>query len=293
MTIAFPKSAAILALLLANASCTGAAEGGVIVFDPDYTAETMASKANGPFSPDGLTWHKGSLYVADEGGSAIRRFGPSGWVTLADARSGIQSPEDIVVDADGRVFFTDDSAGGLWLVAENRAKRIATADVGNAPTEGLGLSPQGQLLVGNGRTRGIDIVFDGPGDLFDLLRRADIAKPESIAVGSDGSVWVADNQTDVLHRFIAGAARHARLSWPGVSPESIALVGRTLWMTDSHNGKVYRLLDGGDLQTVALFAGKLSNVSGIAGDASGSIYVSIQTDLKAQEGTIAVLRNRR
>lgn len=291
--IAFPKPAAMIALLLASASCTGAAEGGVIVFDPDFTAETMAVMAGGATSPDGLTWHEGLLYVADEGGSAIRRLGPRGWETLADARSGIQSPEDIVVNADGRVFFTDDSAGGLWVVADGGAKRIATGGVGNAPTEGLALGPKGQLLIGNARTRDIDIMFDESGDLFGLLGRAEIPKPESIAVGSDGSVWVADNQMDVLYRFESGAARPARLSWPGVSPESIVLVGPTLWMTDSHNGKVYRLLDGDRLQTVALFAGKLGNVSGIAGDASGSIYVSIQIDLKAQKGTIAVLRNRR
>lgn len=289
----FQNAAAMLALLLASASCTGVAEGGVVVFDPDYTAETMAKMPGKASSPDGLTWHAGMLYIADEGGSAVRRLGPSGWETLADVRSGIASPEDIVVDADGRVFFTDDSAGGIWKVAAHGAKRIATSEVGSAPTEGLGLGPQGQLLVGNARTGRIDIVFGVQGEPFDALGNAEIAKPESIAAGPDGSIWVADNQTDVLYRFAPGKARPARLSWPGVSPESITFVGPTLWMTDSHNGKVYRLLQGDRLQTIALFAGKLSNVSGITGDAAGSIYVSIQTDLKAQEGTIAVLRKRR
>ena len=128
-----------------------------------------------------------------------------------------------------------------------------------------------------------------PGDLASF----EIGKPGSIAVGSDGTTWVADNEADLLYKFAPGAPGPIKLSWPGVSPESIALAGQTLWMTDSYNGKVYRLQGNERLETVALFAGKLNNVSGITSDPAGSIYVSIQTDLKAREGTIVALRNRR
>ena len=293
MKPSFPGLAATLAILLAGAACTNNADGGVVVFDENYTAETIGRISGVPSSPDGLAWHEGSLYVADEGGSAVRKLGPRGWETLVDASSGIMSPEDIVVDADGRIFFTDDSAGGLWTVTDGGAKLVTEAGFGNTPTEGLGIASSGQLLVGNARSRRVGVVDPAAGGPPGDLASFEIGKPESIAVGSDGTTWVADNEADLLYKFAPGAPGPIKLSWPGVSPESIALAGQTLWMTDSYNGKVYRLQGNERLETVALFAGKLNNVSGITSDPAGSIYVSIQTDLKAREGTIVALRNRR
>ena len=293
MKPSFPGLAATLAILLAGAACTNNADGGVVVFDENYTAETIGRISGVPSSPDGLAWREGSLYVADEGGSAVRKLGPRGWETLADASSGIMSPEDIVVDADGRIFFTDDSAGGLWTVSDGGAKLVTEAGFGNTPTEGLGIASSGQLLVGNARSRRVGVVDPAAGGPPGDLASFEIGKPESIAVGSDGTTWVADNEADLLYKFAPGAPGPIKLSWPGVSPESIALAGQTLWMTDSYNGKVYRLQGNERLETVALFAGKLNNVSGITSDPAGSIYVSIQTDLKARQGTIVALRNRR
>ena len=281
-----------IALTLASASCAGNSEGGIVIFDREYTVETIATDSEGIGSPDGVIWHEGRLYIADEGGSAIHRRDAGGWKTLADSRSGIMSPEDIVVGSDGAVFFTDDSAGGVWEVREGRATRVAPLQVGDAPTEGLAIGLGGELLVGNTRKRGVDIIGPKSRPFSEALGQTTITKPESIAVGPTGTVWVADNEDDVIYRFDPGARRPTKLSWRGVSPESIALAGTALWMTDSHNGKVYRLKDGDRLQTVAVFAGKLSNVSGIAGGPAGAAYVSVQTDLDADEGTIVALRRR-
>lgn len=287
------KHAVALAMLLAGAACTGASDGGVVVFDRAYSVQTLATEADGIASPDGLTWHDGSLYVADEGGSAIRRLGPRGWETLADRRSRIESPEDIAVSADGTVFFTDDGAGGLWAVRGGRAARVAEGQVGRSPTEGLAIGPNGALLVGSPGKHRVDIVFANPGEAPGALARTPIAKAESIAVDQGGSIWVADNEDDVLYRFDARSRAPTRMRWPGVSPESIARIGSALWITDSHNGKLYRLGQDGRLETVAVFAGKLNNVSGVAGGPGGAVYVSIQTDLDAREGTIVVLKKLR
>ena len=287
------RSAVMVATLLAGGACAGSSDGGVVVLDSRYSVETLATEADGIASPDGLTWHAGSLYVADEGGSAIRRLGSRGWETLADRRSGIKSPEDIAVSADGTVFFTDDSAGGLWAARDGRAARVAKDQFGNLPTEGLAIGPGGELLVGNPGKRRVDIALASPEGLPGAVARTLIAKAESIAVDPAGTIWVADNEDDVLYRFDAGSRGPARMRWPGVSPESIARIGSALWITDSHNGKLYRLRRDGRIETVAVFAGKLNNVSGVTGGPGGSVYVSIQTDLDADEGTIVVLRKRR
>ena len=50
-----------------------------------------------------------SRHVADEGGSAIRAWRPGTRpAILADARAGLASPEDLVRDAAGNIYFTDD-----------------------------------------------------------------------------------------------------------------------------------------------------------------------------------------
>lgn len=77
------------------------------------------------------------------------------------------------------------------------------------------------------------------------------------------------------------------------SPESIAWIGSSLWITDSHNGKLYRMKQNGRLETVAHFAGALTNIQGIAGDPEGNVYVSVQSDLDACEGAILRLRKLR
>ena len=292
MTCTMPKFAPALALAFLAGACSNNSGGGVVLLDDGYTAEIVATEADGIASPDGLAWHDGALIIADEGGSAIRRWRSNRLETLASRRSGMISPEDLAVSADGTVFFTDDSAGGVWVVGQGTARRLQVPQIGNAPTEGIALTPAGNLFVGNVRDRKVVVVQHDQNATEHALSRERIAKPESIVVDKEGNLFVADNDVDLIYRFAALSGRRTILSWQGVSPESLTIVNGALWFTDSHNGKVYRVSNSGGLETVAIFAGELANVSGIAGDPAGSIYVSIQRDLSAGEGTIVALRPR-
>src|SRR5260370_41196533 len=100
-------------------------------------------------SPDGLIWHKGKLYIADEGGSALEVWSKAdGLKTLMDSSFGISSPEKLVVDSEGNAFFTDDAVGGLWEV-DAGGKRRLVAGRGKALiyTKGIALAPDGSILV--------------------------------------------------------------------------------------------------------------------------------------------------
>src|SRR2546422_5198550 len=67
-------------------SCGVKKEGLVIMTDPSYKATMFATTKVGFGSPDGLLWHKGKLYLADEGGVAIETYSRSeGIRKLADA----------------------------------------------------------------------------------------------------------------------------------------------------------------------------------------------------------------
>src|SRR5262245_421136 len=90
-------------------SCKTQKQAMVIMTDPSYKASVFAANKNGIGSPDGLAWHDGKLYIADEGASAFEVWSKTDGVkTYMDKSFGISSPEKLVVDAEGNAFFTDD-----------------------------------------------------------------------------------------------------------------------------------------------------------------------------------------
>lgn len=271
------------------AGCTPASQNAaVLVYDRDYSIEIALDNDDGITSPDGLWWDNGVLYIADEGGSAIRRWDGNQLETLADATSGIASPEDLVVDSAGQIWFTDDTAGGLWRVTQGGAERLAgTQDI--TESEGIGLRRDGLLWVGDGKTGRVH-AFHPDGRRAKPIGGAwRVSKPESIALSSDGALWLADNRDDRLLQIAAdGSAREWQL--PGdLSPESMATQAGTLWITDSDNGRLYRLRKDQEPEMVALFLADFTNINGIAVAEGGVIYLSIQSDLAAGKGYVVRL----
>src|SRR6266576_2603935 len=81
-------------------------EGLVLMTDDSYKATVFATNKIGFGSPDGILWNKGKLYLADEGGGALEVWSQNdGLKKLMDGQFGTQSPEDLVMDAQGDVFF--------------------------------------------------------------------------------------------------------------------------------------------------------------------------------------------
>src|SRR5947208_5045142 len=90
-------------------SCGVQKEGLVIMTDQSYKATLFATNKAGFGSPDGLVWRGDSLYLADEGSDTLEVWTPEGGLKrLADSHLGVQSPEDLVIDKNGNIFFTDD-----------------------------------------------------------------------------------------------------------------------------------------------------------------------------------------
>lgn len=174
-------------------------------------------------------------------------------------------------------------------IAKGRAVRLPGSGGPQRPTESLAIDPNGRILAGEGESG--KIVAYAPGRGPAVLPAISIAKPESMAFDTTGTLWIADNRADVLYRYHAATrALESVLRREAFSPESIAWIGSSLWITDSHNGKLYRMKRNGRLETVAHFAGALANIQGIAGDPEGNVYVSIQSDLDEGEGAILRLR---
>jgi sugar lactone lactonase YvrE len=257
----------------------------VLLYDQDYAISIVLDNEDGITSPDGLWWDKGVLYIADEGGSAVRSWDGHTLETLADASSGIASPEDLLVDSDGEVWFTDDTAGGLWRITPGGAERVA-ASQGIAESEGITLRGDGTLWVGDGRTGHVHTFGPDGSAARAVIAGWQVAKPESMALSLDGALWLADNRDDRLLRIDADGTMHEWQLPDDLSPESIAIDGEALWITDSHNGRLYRLRKDQEPEIVALFLSDFTNINGVAADNAGIIYVSIQSDLAAGRGYV-------
>lgn len=284
-----------IALLLLAAAALSACQrldqrAMLLILDPAYKAETLLGNRDGIASPDGLRWEEGKLYIADEGGSAVRVLDARGKLTtLASAKHGLKSPEDLARGADGALYWTDDDAGGLWrLGADGPAARRLPSKGSLSSTEGLSAAPSGAMLIGGGKPgRIVLLARDGRASTLPLR----ISKPESMAFDEAGNLYIADNEADILYlRTKEGRLHRPIAERDGFSPETLHFTRGALFITDSRHGKLHRYTPEDGLTTIAVLAGELSNVQGITSDPSGNLYLSVQTDLKARRGTILRLK---
>jgi len=270
-------------------SCKLQKEGLVIMTDHSYKASVFATSKAGFGSPDGLLWHNGKLYLANEGSDALEVWSKvDGLKNLADAKLGILSPEDLVMDKDGNIFFTDDDAGGLWEVdAKGSTHLIAGKDKGLISTEGIALAPDGSLLVGDGEQHEVfRVTRDGNVSEF-LGKEYGMTKPESMVFDDKGNLYIADNEDNVLYLLDSNHKLHRIIDRKeSFSPETIFFSKGSLYITDSHNNKLYVYTPNEELKTIAAFSGQLKNVQGVTVDDQGDIYLSVQSDLKHNVGNI-------
>ena len=271
-------------------SCNVQKEGLIVMTDESYKAVLFANNNKIEFgSPDGILWHKGKLYFADEGGVALESWTKQdGLKTLIDSRFGTQSPEDLVIDSQDNIFFTDDDAGGLWEFTANGTPRlVAGKDKGLISTEGIALAPDGSLLVGDGEQHEVfRVTRDGQVSEF-LGKEYGITKPESMVFDDRGNLYIADNEDDVLYLLDGEKKLHRVVDRKNsFSPETIFYSKGSLYITDSHNNKLYVYTPNEELKTIAAFGGQLKNVQGVTLDDEGNIYLSVQSDLKRKVGAI-------
>lgn len=279
-----------LGALFLLTSCNALGKDGLVLMtDDSYKATVFATNKIGFGAPDGILWNQGKLYLADEGGGALEVWDQHGGVKkLLDVQFGARSPEDLVMDAQGNVFFSDDDAGGVWEVdASGKPRLLAGKDKGLTSTEGIALAPDGSILVGDTDQHEVfKVTRDGAVSVF-LGKEFGIAKPESMTFDGKGNLYIADNEKNVLYMLDGDHKLHRVVDRQDqFSPETIFFANGSLYITDSHAGKLYLYTPNEELKTIAAFGGQLKNVQGVTVDERGDIYVSIQSDLKHNVGFI-------
>jgi sugar lactone lactonase YvrE len=274
------------------AGCGLDQEGMVLLADRSYRATVIGTSKDGFVLPDGILWRQGRLLMADEGG-AVRLWGSArDNTTLCDRSLSIGEPEDLVVDDAGNVFFTDDNAGGVWEIPVNGHPFLLAGGKDLVSTEGIALTPSGDLLVGDGHRHHVCRV-DRAGHVSIFLGpQRGITKPESMVYDDKGNLYIADNEDQVLYlltpkKDLLRVIDHR----DGFSPETIWYADHVLYITDSKNGKLSRYTPEHGLHNIAVFGGKLKGVCGITTDDHGNIFVSIQSYVGDRRGYIIKLEH--
>jgi RHS repeat-associated protein len=205
----------------------------------------------------------GSFYIADGNNNVIRRVGPDGVITTV-AGSGfsgysgdggpatqarLASPGGIDIGTDGSLYIADTSNNRIRRVGPDGI--ITTVAGGGNPPTGLG---------------------DGG-----LATQARLNLPFDVAIGSDGSLYVADLQNFRVRRVgpdgiistVAGSGAFGNSGDGGPADQARfgGVVGVTigpdgsLYITDRQFGRIRRVALGGIITTVAG-----GNPSGVLGD---------------------------
>lgn len=223
---------------------------------------------------------------------------------VADARTvsehSIHGPEDIVSDAEGRLY-TGDRDGVIWRLPAGGGEPERWVDVGGRPLA-LVFAPDGRLLVANHGLGLQAVSADGTVEtLVDDVDGSPILFANDLDVSADGIVYLSDSSSryntttlgpesasyllpDAIDGRGSGRVIRHELSTGRSSvvadgvyfPNGIALTedGTTLWFAESNRYAVRAMdLTTGDISTV--FADLPGTPDNIDRDADGRMLVAI------------------
>jgi sugar lactone lactonase YvrE len=215
---------AAVSALLAPAAASAAACPGADPC-PYSAASALGQRAEGVmrFPQASAVGPDGSVYVADQYTHAIQVFGPDGSFrrelgAAGSGPGGLSSVGAVAVAGDGSVYVADGA---------DRIDRFAA---------------DGTLLHSWGRTG------TGPGEFrFGAGGGNDSGAGGGIAIGADGTVYVADTRNDRVQRFAADGSNPTVIIPKGtvMRPQGLAVVGSRLIVADNWRHKLAVFDTGG------------------------------------------------
>ncbi|WP_306591412.1 SMP-30/gluconolactonase/LRE family protein [Geothrix sp. 21YS21S-4] len=211
-------------------------------------------------NPAGLALDSaGNVVVADAGNHTIRRIAPNGTVTTLAGTAGaagtadgigslarFNTPSGVAVDSTGLIYVADTQNHTLRKLAANGT---VTTFAGTAGTPGL-LDATGAAARLN-QPSGLALKADG------TLVVADYGNSCIRTVASGAQVTTLAGQT--THGFSDARGTSAQFYWP----VAVAVDGAgAVWVADTHNHAIRRVLADGSLSTPAGSGGNSGNADG-------------------------------
>ena len=201
--------------------------------------------------------------------------------------SGLNRPQGVAVDRDGNVFVADTGNHAVKeFVAAGGYATVTTlgATNGNFRTPfGVAVDGNGNVFVADfGNNAVKEILAAGGYVTVNTLAEANgnFSMPQAVAVDSQGNVFVADTGNNVVKEILA-AGSYVTVNTLAVENgnfrgvESVAVDRNdNVFVADYENGAAKEILAAGGYVTVLVNgAGVLNDPTGIAVDASGTIFV--------------------
>lgn len=162
---------------------------------------------------DAIPMEDGSVLIAELGTGNVVRASGEKFAERKVLASGIQGPVQMVIGADGQLYVTE-AAGRLLRVplsSPSGGAPVAVAQ-GLAMPEGLAQTPWGSFIVAEAAAQRLVEINPADGSRRTVAEKLPIGAPPSpglpptgsptgVAVGADGSVYVAADRNNAIYRI--------------------------------------------------------------------------------------------
>lgn len=237
----------------------------------------------------------GALYVSDAGNNQVLKIANDSSTVLMDSSSGLGAPASVAIDGAGNLFVADSASNTIWeIAAGSAAPYVVLSNTVNPPTtplnapQGVAVDGAGNLYIadtGNSRVLVSQLSDSGYGAPTVLSTATALQSPVALAVTHMGAIYIADKAANTIliepnegTSTALGTGGNEKLLTSGVNaPTGLAVdVNGNALVANSGSANVLRLFLNGDASEIATHA-VLASASGVAVDASGTIYISDST----------------
>jgi sugar lactone lactonase YvrE len=204
-------------------------------------------------------------------------------------------PESLAVDAQGNLYASLGFRGEVVrVVPGGQQQPLARLDVGAGLLTGLAFDPSGALLVA-------DATFQAaptPPGVFRIGAGGQVTRVATLPGGSfpnglafhDGNLYISDSSLGAIWRLVPGGRPAIWLQRPSLAPTQKTGIGTnglafwhgSLYVAVADSGSIIRvpLRTGGDAGTpqITAQANLLRTADGIAFDAHGNLYITVNTN---------------
>lgn len=241
----------------------------------------IQAKLNGPAGV--AVDANGNVFVADSGNHIIRMINTSGMITTVAGTPKTLPP--VVVGADGQLQLAVGNGGPATQAFLNGPRGVAVGADGNVYIADT-MDQQVRKFTIGGAISAVAGLAGTTGFLDGPASTAILNDPRGVAVGSDGTVYIADVGNNRIRKVTTSGVVSSVAAGTLRAPAGVAVgTDGTLYIADTSNHRVRRLAPDGSVTTVAgtgiagaATASQLNTPVGVALDTNADLYIGDQVN---------------
>lgn len=173
--------------------------------------------------PTGMAFDaSGNLYVSNQIGGNVRRFGPDG-TDLGNFVAGVSMPWGLAFDASGHLYVAIRGASEVRRYAADGTPLGVFASTGLNQPIGIAFDPHGNLLVANFGDSTIQ-KFSPTGTDLGVFASSGVSQPTEIAFDDDGNLYVANWGSSSVRAFAENGTDLGDLVTGLSQPQGLAIM---------------------------------------------------------------------